>query len=62
MRKFNHWETLKVVVNVLYIASFITLVGFSVSAAMEDSGKKIVIQSPLIIESLFNCENCDEID
>ena len=62
MRKFNHWETLKIVINVLYIASFIILLGFSVSAAMADNGKKIVIQSPLIIESLFNCENCDEID
>ena len=51
MRKFNHWETLKVVVNVLYVASFIVLVGISISAAMADNGKKIVIQSPLVIES-----------
>ena len=62
MRKFGHWETLKVVVDVLYVASFIALIMFSVSTAMNENGKKIVIQSPLIIDSLFDCENCDEID
>ena len=62
MRKFDHWETFKIVLSALYIASFITLICLSVNAAMADNGKKIVIQSPLVIESLFDCQNCDEID
>ena len=52
MRKFNHWEAFKIVINVLYIASFIALIGFSAITAMSENGKKIVIQSPIMIDDI----------
>ena len=52
MRKFNHWKALKIAFNILYIASFITLIAFSISTGTKS-------------QTSYNyneCENCDEID
>ena len=57
MRKFNHWELLKIAFDIIYVASFIALVGFAISAAKESQDTyEVVEQQPI------DCMNCDEID
>ena len=35
MRKFNHWKALKVAWNIIYVASFLVLVVFTITNAKE---------------------------
>ena len=57
MRKFDHWKTLKIAFDIIYVASFIALVGFAISAAKESQDTyEVVEQQPI------DCMNCDEID
>jgi hypothetical protein len=60
MRKFDHWTVLKIAFNLIYVASFIALLAFTISNATESrdnyKNKEIVEQEQV------NCMNCDEID
>ena len=71
MRKFNHWKTLKIAFNALYVASFITLIAFSVSTGAKSQDYSEYIEDEYcpcgpygsyITCSECDCQNCDEID
>ena len=56
MRKFNHKKALKIVINMIYIASFIALIAITASNANES------IDSNSGATEYIDCMNCDEID
>lgn len=58
MRKFNHWETLKIAFNVIYVVSFLALLAFTISTY----AKELQINYQSIEQEMIDCENCDEID
>ena len=75
MRRFNHWEALKIAFNVLYVASFITLIAFSVSTGVKSQNHNEYTEdeycpcgpygsyiSCLECDSDYVCLNCDEVN
>ena len=66
MRKFNHWQILKVACDTIYVVSFMTFLTFCGSVAAKEEGltdKHLVeIFYDLKSQKQLDCQNCDEID
>ena len=57
MRKFDHWKTLKIAFDIVYVVSFIALISFAFSVAKESQ-----IEYNVVEQQQIDCMNCDEID
>ena len=57
MRKFDHWKTLKIAFDIVYVVSSIALISFAFSVAKESQ-----IEYDIVEQQQIDCMNCDEID
>jgi|TARA_R100001443_G_scaffold108602_1_gene119205 hypothetical protein len=60
MRKFDHWKILKIAFDIIYVASFIALLAFTISSAKES--QDVFDGDKNIEKEQLDCMNCDEID
>jgi len=58
MRKFNHVKALKIAWDIIYVASFIALMAFTITSARESQVNYEIVKQQQVID----CMNCDEVD
>ena len=60
-KRFSHFETFKIALNTIYIASGFLIFGALISNASEEF-KKVQVDSTSGATEYVECMNCDEVD